>query len=62
MKALVTGGTGFTGSYLVKSLSMKGYEVIVLSRNHKLPESFNIKGISLYEGDLKNKSSLSRRD
>lgn len=33
MKALITGGTGFIGSALVKSLIQQGHEVTVLSRN-----------------------------
>jgi uncharacterized protein (TIGR01777 family) len=33
MKVLITGGTGFIGSTLTRSLSEQGYEVTVLSRN-----------------------------
>jgi len=32
MKVLVTGGTGFIGSYLVEELLRNGYEVRILSR------------------------------
>ena len=32
MKALVTGGTGFIGSHLVRHLCKRGYEVSVISR------------------------------
>jgi len=33
MKILITGGTGFIGSALTRSLIEQGYEVSVLSRN-----------------------------
>ena len=32
MKVLVSGGSGFIGSHLVKSLAKDGHEVVVLSR------------------------------
>ncbi len=39
MKALVVGGTGPTGPYLVKGLLARGYEVAMLHRGtHELPE------------------------
>ena len=34
---LVTGGTGFLGSYIIKSLVEKGYGVKAIRRSHKLP-------------------------
>lgn len=33
MKLLITGATGFLGSYLTKSLLSKGYEIIILKRS-----------------------------
>ena len=33
MKILITGGTGFIGRALTRSLTEQGYEVTVLSRN-----------------------------
>lgn len=36
-KILVTGGTGFLGSYIIKQLIEKGYEVRAIRRSSKLP-------------------------
>jgi dihydroflavonol-4-reductase len=36
-KILVTGGTGFLGSYIIKQLVEKGYAVRAIRRSHKLP-------------------------
>ena len=36
-KVLVTGGTGFLGSYIIKQLVVKGYEVRAIRRSNKLP-------------------------
>jgi dihydroflavonol-4-reductase len=36
-KILVTGGTGFLGSYIIKHLVEKGYAVRALRRSNKLP-------------------------
>jgi len=37
-KVLVTGATGFTGGYLCKELSKRGYEVTVLVRESSIPK------------------------
>ena len=34
MKILVTGGTGFLGSYIVRDLVKKGYDVIIIKRSY----------------------------
>ena len=34
---LVTGGTGFLGSYIIKELVLKGYTVRAIRRSNKLP-------------------------
>lgn len=36
-KILITGGTGFLGSYIIKELIEKDYAVRAIRRNHKLP-------------------------
>lgn len=36
-KILITGGTGFLGSYIIKELVEKNYAVRAIHRNHKLP-------------------------
>ncbi len=36
MKVLVTGGTGFTGSHLVRRLLDRGYEVLVMDNEKGL--------------------------
>jgi dihydroflavonol-4-reductase len=37
-KILITGGTGFLGSYIIKELIEKDYVVRAIRRNHKLPD------------------------
>jgi len=58
MKALVTGGTGFAGSHLVRRLAQEGHEVVVLSRNREAQKGLPEKGASLWTGDLRKKESL----
>ena len=36
-KILVTGGTGFLGAYIIKELVEKGYKVMAIRRNNKIP-------------------------
>ena len=45
MKILITGGTGFIGSALTRSLTEQGFEVAVLSRNPKSVEKICGSGI-----------------
>ena len=45
MKILITGGTGFIGSALTRSLTEQGYEVTVLSRNSDTVEKICGSGI-----------------
>lgn len=60
MKALVTGGAGFIGSYLVEKLLANGYEVVVYDnfssgRKENLPRNTRLK---IIKGDVKNFSTL----
>ena len=51
MKILITGGTGFIGSNLVKKLAEKGHEVCVVVKHSTRPFSFP-KGIEAVTADL----------
>jgi 2-alkyl-3-oxoalkanoate reductase len=57
-KALVTGGGGFVGSYIVKQLLAQGVDVLVLGRNH-YPELENL-GVTGLAGDICDASFLSQ--
>jgi uncharacterized protein len=53
MRAIITGGTGFQGKYLITELANAGYEVIVLSRH---PDQYKLKlpdGVRLEWWDAK---------
>jgi len=50
MKILVTGGGGFLGRYIVKSLLERGYEVAILGRSPQL--DLVQQGIRHFQGDL----------
>ncbi|MEX2273415.1 MAG: NAD-dependent epimerase/dehydratase family protein [Vicinamibacterales bacterium] len=57
MKTLVTGATGFTGSYLVRHLAAAGHEVRALARD---PEEATTLGdkVSIVRGDLLERPSI----
>ncbi len=61
-KALITGITGQSGSYLAELLLKKGYEVYGLVRRLSVPNRTNIENIlssiNLVEGDLIDQGSL----
>ncbi len=60
MKILVTGGAGYIGSFMVKNLLERGYEVVVvdsLERGHK--ESVDQRA-KFYEGNLLDRSFVSK--
>lgn len=53
MNILLTGGTGFIGSYIALELVKYGYNVTILARNrNKVPELKKIKGIEIIQGEI----------
>ena len=53
MNILLTGGTGFIGSYIAMELIKHGHIVTILARNkNKVPVLNKIKGIEIVEGDI----------
>jgi dihydroflavonol-4-reductase len=58
---LVTGGTGFIGSYIIKNLIEKGYRVRAIRRSNKLPfyiPSHILNKVEWVEGDILDVVSL----
>jgi nucleoside-diphosphate-sugar epimerase len=60
MKALVTGGTGFVGRYVVDALLGGGHRVSVFSRRPELPEDLREAGAEFVHGDLRDFPSVER--
>jgi nucleoside-diphosphate-sugar epimerase len=57
-RALVTGGTGFTGSHLCQRLVETGYEVHALVRSPEKAKRLEKQGVYIVPGDLKDRRSL----
>ena len=60
MKVLVTGGTGFTGSHLVKKLLEEGSEVKVLARPASNTAFLKDLGVEIIPGDITDRNSVNR--
>ena len=60
MKVFVTGGTGFTGSYLVSRLVKEGNEVSVLVRRSSNTEKLKKLGVNMVLGDIRDKNSVEK--
>jgi UDP-glucose 4-epimerase len=61
MKILLTGGTGFIGSYVAVELARRGHAVTILARDpSKVPALEAIAGIEIAAGDLRDRGSLER--
>jgi UDP-glucose 4-epimerase len=53
MDILLTGGTGFIGSYVAMELIRCDHTVVILARNeNKVPQLKEIKGITIVQGDI----------
>jgi nucleoside-diphosphate-sugar epimerase len=57
-KILVTGGTGFTGGHLCRTLIKRGHDVRALVRKNSNYTELQVMGVELVFGDLRDLSSL----
>tara|TARA_Y100001963_G_scaffold4332_1_gene5677 strand:- start:1542 stop:2486 length:945 start_codon:yes stop_codon:yes gene_type:complete len=62
MKVLVTGGTGFIGSYMSKYLDEKGYDVTICDNNFRGKIDDFISGIKIIQIDLTDRLQLEKLD
>jgi nucleoside-diphosphate-sugar epimerase len=58
LRALVTGATGFVGSYLVRALIRRGDSVRILARNTSKAAALRASGVEAWVGDLAEPKSL----
>ena len=62
MKILITGGTGFIGSYMANHLSEKGHRVTICDNNSRGVLDNFVSHLNFIECDLTDKSQLSKLD
>jgi dihydroflavonol-4-reductase len=60
VRVLVTGATGFTGGHLARTLAARGYDVVALVRDESRAAELARAGISLVQGDLRDRAALVR--
>ncbi len=61
MRILVTGGTGFTGSHLVKRLVSRGHEVLVIDNQKGIfLDELKSKGAKIYLGSINDVDLVNR--
>ncbi len=60
MKVLVTGGAGYIGSFMTRTLLEKGYEVVVLDSLERGNEDVVPENVSLYRGKVGDKELLNK--
>lgn len=57
---LVTGGTGFIGSHIVKKLIGRGHQVVIMSRDPNRTAGRVPEGVQVRQGDIRDRASLER--
>jgi dihydroflavonol-4-reductase len=60
VKALVTGGTGFLGSYVVRRLVAEGHEITVLRRESSATVALDGLDVGFVVGDVRDRDSVRR--
>ena len=58
MKVLLTGGTGFIGKHLLRTLQKEGHRVIILKRNVTSSKKYENTSVEVHFWDAKDKNTL----
>ena len=56
MKAIVFGGSGFLGQYIVQELLSRKYKVTIFDRSY--PKNKYLKNLNFIKGDIQNKEKV----